>query len=170
MENGKWRIIVNLLRKFSIDFMKNEVFLPQFSILNSQFSILIPLLFERRKQMKHLKQFLIILTVSFIGEILNRFVPLPVPASIYGIVIMFLCLLLKIIKLEQVKDAADFLIAIMPVMFIPAAVGLIDSYATIKHNILAYVVVIFVSTVVVMAVSGLVTQLVIRFGKRGNKK
>lgn len=120
--------------------------------------------------MKYLKQFLIILTISFIGEILNRFVPLPVPASIYGIVIMFLCLLLKIIKLEQVKDAADFLIAIMPVMFIPAAVGLIDSYATIKHNILAYVVVTFVSTVVVMAVSGLVTQLVIRFGKRGNKK
>ena len=170
MENGKWRIIVNLLRKFSIDFMKNEVFLPQFSILNSQFSILIPLLFERRKQMKHLKQFLIILTISFIGEILNKYIPLPVPASIYGIVIMFLCLLFKIIKLEQVKDAADFLIAIMPVMFIPAAVGLIDSYAAIKHNILAYVVVTFVSTVVVMAVSGLVTQLVIIFGKRGNKK
>ena len=170
MENGKWRIIVNLLRKFSIDFMKNEVFLPQFSILNSQFSILIPLLFERRKQMKHLKQFLIILTISFIGEILNKYIPLPVPASIYGIVIMFLCLLFKIIKLEQVKDAADFLIAIMPVMFIPAAVGLIDSYAAIKHHILAYVVVTFVSTVVVMAVSGLVTQLVIKLGKRGQSK
>ena len=66
--------------------------------------------------MKYLKQFLIILTISFIGEILNKYIPLPVPASIYGIVIMLLCLLLKIIKLEQVKDAADFLIAIMPVM------------------------------------------------------
>ena len=120
--------------------------------------------------MKHLKQFLIILTISFIGEILNKYIPLPVPASIYGIVIMFLCLLFKIIKLEQVKDAADFLIAIMPVMFIPAAVGLIDSYAAIKHNILAYVVVTFVSTVVVMAVSGLVTQLVIKSGKRGQSK
>ena len=120
--------------------------------------------------MKYLKQFLIILTVSFIGEILNRFVTLPVPASIYGIVIMLLCLLLKIIKLSQVKDTADFLIAIMPVMFIPAGVGLIDSYGIIKDSILAYVVVTFISTVVVMAVSGLVTQLVKRKGKRGQSK
>ena len=120
--------------------------------------------------MKYLKQFLIILTISFIGEILNKYIPLPVPASIYGIVIMFLCLLFKIIKLEQVKDAADFLIAIMPVMFIPAGVGLIDSYGIIKDSILAYVVVTFISTVVVMAVSGLVTQLVIRKGKRGQSK
>ena len=119
--------------------------------------------------MKYLKQFLIILAVSFIGEILNKFIPLPVPASIYGIIIMFLCLLFKIIKLEQVKDAADFLIAIMPVMFIPAGVGLIDSYGIIKDNILAYVVVTIVSTVAVMAVSGIVTQLVIK-AERGNKK
>ena len=120
--------------------------------------------------MKYLKQFLIILAVSFIGEILNQVIPLPVPASIYGIVIMLLCLIFKIIKLSQVKDAADFLIAIMPVMFIPAAVGLIDSYGSIKHNILAYSVVTVVSTVAVMAVSGLVTQLVIKLGTRSNSK
>ena len=120
--------------------------------------------------MKYLKQFLIILVVSFAGEILNRLIPLPVHASIYGIVIMFTGLVTGILKLSQVKDAADFLIAIMPVMFIPAAVGLIDSYATIKHNILAYIVVTFVSTVLVMAVSGIVTQLVIKVGQRGEKK
>ena len=120
--------------------------------------------------MKYLKQFLIILAISFIGEIMNHFIPLPVPASIYGIVIMFLCLLTKIIKLEQVKDAADFLIAIMPVMFIPAAVKLVDAYADIKHNILAYAIVTFVSTVAVMAVAGLITQLVIRIKNRRQGK
>ena len=119
--------------------------------------------------MKYLKQFLIILAVSFIGEILNKFIPLPVPASIYGIVIMFLCLLTGITKLNQVKDAADFLIAIMPVMFIPAGVGLIDSYGIIKDSILAYAVVTLVSTVVVMAVSGIITQYVIKI-ERGMKK
>ena len=112
--------------------------------------------------MKYLKQFLIILTISFIGEILNRFVPLPVPASIYGIVIMFLCLLLKIIKLEQVKDAADFLIAIMPVMFIPAAVGLIDSFEILRPSLLAYITITVITTIVVMAAAGTVTQLIIR--------
>ena len=46
--------------------------------------------------MKFLKQFTIILIVSFIGEILNHLIPLPVPASIYGLVIMFACLKFKI--------------------------------------------------------------------------
>ena len=119
--------------------------------------------------MKYLKQFLIILAISFIGEILNRFMPLPVPASIYGIVIMFFCLLTGIIKLNQVKDAADFLIAIMPVMFIPAGVGLIDSYGIIKDSLLAYAVVTFISTVAVMAVSGIITQCVIK-AERGKRK
>lgn len=105
--------------------------------------------------------------ISFAGEILNKYIPIPVPASIYGIVIMFLCLLFKTIKLEQIKDVADFLINIMPVMFIPAGVGLIDSYGIIKGKILVYTVVTIVSTIVVMAVSGGVTQLVIKWEKKG---
>ena len=50
--------------------------------------------------MKLLKQFLIILFVSFLGEILNYLIPLPIPASIYGILIMFLALELHIIPLS----------------------------------------------------------------------
>lgn len=68
--------------------------------------------------MKYLKQFLIILAISFIGEILKYIVPLPIPASIYGMVIMFICLQTKILKLDDVKSVGKFLIEIMPVMFI----------------------------------------------------
>lgn len=118
--------------------------------------------------MKYLRQCGIIFAVSFAGELLNYAVPLPVPASIYGIIIMLACLSLKIIKLEWVKETADFLTAIMPVMFIPAAAGLIDSWGIIKPNIVPYIAVTLISTVLVMAVSGLVTQLVIRIG--GKKK
>lgn len=119
--------------------------------------------------MKYLKQFGIILAVSFAGEILSAFVPLPVPASIYGIVIMFTLLMTGVLKLEIVKGAADFLIAIMPVMFIPAAAGLINSWGIIKDSVISYIVVTFISTIVVMAVSGIVTQLVIRLQQRGKK-
>ena len=74
--------------------------------------------------MKYIKQFLIILLISFIGEGLNYLIPAPIPASIYGMVILFVCLCTKIIKLDDVKDTGLFLIEIMPLMFIPAGVGL----------------------------------------------
>ena len=70
--------------------------------------------------MKLLRQFLIILAISFVGEALKYLLPLPVPASIYGMVILFVGLLTGLIKLSWVKDAGKFLIAVMPVMFIPA--------------------------------------------------
>ncbi len=112
--------------------------------------------------MKYLKQFGIILFISFIGEILNHLIPLPVPASIYGIVILFLCLELKVIKLDDVKDTGKFLIEIMPVMFIPAAAGVIDVWSIIKPSCFEYVAILIISTIAVMAVSGLMTQFVVR--------
>lgn len=121
--------------------------------------------------MKFLKQFLIIVTVSLLGELLNSIIPLPVPASIYGILIMLFLLITGLLKLGSVKETADFLIAIMPIMFIPAAVGVIQVYGDIKDNLLAYLVVTVVSTVAVMAVSGIVTELVMKMrNKRGNGK
>ena len=112
--------------------------------------------------MKYLKQFLIILSVCCIGELIKYFIPLPIPASIYGLVLMLVLLLTKVIRLEQVKDAADFLIEIMPVMFIPACVGLMDSFSLLRGSLLSYVIILAVSTIAVMAVSGLVTQRIIR--------
>ena len=118
--------------------------------------------------MKYLRQFGIILIVSLIGEFLNYVIPLPIPASIYGLVIMFVCLCTKVIKLDEVKETADFLIEIMPLMFIPAVVGLMDIWDVIRSSIAAYAVIIVVSTVLVMAVSGRVTGFFLRRKKKGN--
>lgn len=82
--------------------------------------------------MKYVKQFLIILLISFIGEGLNYLIPAPVPASIYGMVILFVCLCTKVVKLDDVKDTGMFLIEIMPLMFIPAGVGLMKSWGVLK--------------------------------------
>ncbi len=117
--------------------------------------------------MKYVKQFAMILLVSFAGELLNYLLPLPVPASIYGLVLMLVCLLTGIIKLDAVRDTACFLIEIMPLMFIPTAVGLMASWSVIKENLLAYLVIAVVTTVVVMAVSGLVTQGVLKRNEKG---
>ena len=73
---------------------------------------------ERRENMRFLKQFSIILFLSFLGEILHEFIPLPIPASVYGLVLMLLLLQSHILKVDQVKEASEFLIEIMPVMFL----------------------------------------------------
>ena len=73
--------------------------------------------------MKYLSQFCIILGFTLAGEALQRLLPLPVPASVYGLALLFLALCLGLVKTEQVKDAAGFLISVMPVMFVAPAVG-----------------------------------------------
>lgn len=117
--------------------------------------------------MKYVKQFGIILFLSFVGEILHELLPLPIPASIYGIVILFLCLELKILSVSSIRETSRFLIEIMPVMFIPAAVGLIDSWQTIKTAWLPYTVITIISTVAVMAAAGKAVQFMMKLkGKR----
>lgn len=119
--------------------------------------------------MKFLIQFLIIIAFSFAGELLHYCLPLPIPASIYGIILLFLALELKVLKVKDIRETSVFLIAVMPVMFIPAAVGLIDSWHAIANAWLQYIVVTVVSTFVVMGASGWITQFVIRRGKEAKK-
>ena len=120
--------------------------------------------------MKYVQQFSIILLISVIGELLKTFLPLPVPASVYGLIIMLVALLTGILKLAQVKGAADFLVEIMPVMFVPAGAGLITAWSSLKPICVPVLIMTFISTVVVMVVTGKVTQGVIRKGKRGTEK
>lgn len=116
--------------------------------------------------MKYVRQFLWILFFSFLGEALKELLPLPVPASIYGLLLLFAALELGIMKLEAVREAGKFLIEIMPLMFIPAGVGLMNSWDALRPIVIPVVVIMVVSTVVVMVVSGRVTQFVIRKGKK----
>jgi len=118
---------------------------------------------------KSIRQFMIILAISLAGEALSFFLPLPVPAGIYGILLLLLLLTTGMLKVHQIKEASSFLIEIMPIMFIPAAAGLMQSYHLLAPSIGAYAVIIAVSTVAVMAVSGRVTQLVIRMKNREKK-
>lgn len=116
--------------------------------------------------MKILRQFSIILLVSLVGEALSALLPLPVPASIYGIALMFALLCTGVLRVEQVSQASSFLIEIMPVLFIPAGVGLMQSFGLLLPALPAYAVITAVSTVAVMAVSGLSAQAVLHKSSR----
>ncbi len=112
--------------------------------------------------MKLIRQFGIILAITFAGEVLKGLLPLPIPVSIYGLLLMLVLLITGILPLEAVQDAGKFLIEIMPVLFVPAAVGLLDSWPSLQAVLLPIAVITVVTTIFVMAVSGLATQAVIR--------
>ena len=90
--------------------------------------------------MKFITQFGIILAISFIGEILNRIIPLPIPASIYGMTILFTLLASGVMKLSAVKETGKFLIYLLPIMFVPPTVGLIESWGVMQDFLFAIIV------------------------------
>ena len=116
--------------------------------------------------MKYVFQLTIICTISFVAEVLNILLPFPIPASVYGLVILFLLLLFHVIKLEQIENVADFFIAIMPIFFISSSVSLITALPTIKGQVIPLILMAFLSTVGTLCVTGLVSQLVIFLQKK----
>lgn len=122
------------------------------------------------RSMKYIKQFAVIALVTFLGECLNLLIPLPVPASIYGMVLLFLSLQTGILKLAQIEETADLLLGVMPIFFISPTVSLMSSIGVIKDSLLGVIVVCIISTAVVMVVTGLVAQAVIRRAKKEVQK
>ena len=116
--------------------------------------------------MEYVRQFFIIAAISFLGEIMNRFIPLPVPASIYGLIIMLICLMTGIVPLAKVKKTSNFLIQIMPLMFIAPAVGLMDSMNEIKDFFIPFLITVLLSTVLTMGVTGLTAELILKHSKK----
>lgn len=110
--------------------------------------------------MKYIRQVAIIFTITFMGEILKEItpIPFPIPSSVYGLILMLLALMTKIIKIDDVKESAYFLISIMPIMFIPPAINLITVWPNIQSKVLAYFVICIISTLIVMISSGILTQ------------
>ena len=114
--------------------------------------------------MKFMRQLAIIMSISFIAELMEYLIPLPVAASIYGLILMLIGLITKIIPLHKVEDAADFLVEIMPILFVPPTVGIMASVKALKQMLVPLCVISVVSTILVMVVTGRVSQRMIRAG------
>ena len=110
--------------------------------------------------MNYLKQILIILSVSFAAETIKYILPFPIPASIYGIGIMFTCLMTGIIKEEQIADVADYMIAIMPIFIIEPSVALMNSLGLVRGKVIQILIAAFVSTVAANLVTAAVSSLI----------
>lgn len=109
--------------------------------------------------MKYLTQFSIILAISFVAEILAALIPVKIPASIYGLIIMLLALIFKLIKVAQIRETVSFFMQIMPVIFIPAGAAIIIAGDKLRESFFAIIAITAISTVAVIAASGSVTQI-----------
>ena len=112
--------------------------------------------------MRFLKQIFIIFLATFLGEALHAFLPFPVPAGVYGLFLLFGALCSGAVKLGDVEDFGGFLLEIMPLTFIPPAVKLLDLFGDIRPIILELSVIMAVTTILVMAATGLVAQYILR--------
>ena len=118
--------------------------------------------------MKYIKQFLIILLFTLLGEALAYILPLPIPAAIYGLVLLFFALCTGLLKPEHIEETARFLLQIMSILFVAPTVGILAQWGLIAPHLVPILVITIVSTVVVFAVSGLVTRALLKKGGKDN--
>ena len=118
--------------------------------------------------MKYLSQFLIIMGFTFVGEALQRLIPIGIPASVWGLALLFFALCLKLVKVEQVKDVGGFLVSILPVMFVGPTVGIVENWALIRPQLLPIALLLLASTMLTFGISGGITQAL--SGKRGGNR
>ena len=117
--------------------------------------------------MKYLRQALCILAFTLAGELLAALIPLPIPAAIYGMVLLLIALLTGLLKEKHIADTANFLISIMPAFFVAPSVRLLEYWGLIAPHVAAILTISVTSTLLVFAVAGLVTQALL---KRKEKK
>ena len=114
--------------------------------------------------MKYLSQILIILGFTLTGEALQRIIPLPIPASVYGLTLLFLALCLKIVKVDQVKQTGTFLTSILPILFVSPAVNIVDDWGLIRNDLLPILLILVASTILTFGISGRLAQWMLKKG------
>ncbi len=118
--------------------------------------------------MKYVKEAGIIFGMSAAGEILNQLLPFPVPAGVYGLFLLLICLLAGVVKPDMLEATGNWMLDAMPIMFVPACVGIMDSFGELKDVLVPFVVIAVASTAMVMGITGRVAQWIIR--RKGGKR
>ena len=118
--------------------------------------------------MKYVKEIAWIMAFTFIGEALNKLLPLPIPSGVYGLVLLLAGLITGIVKLEDVESTGGFLLDTMTIMFIPAAVGIMSVTDILLPVLVPYLVIIAASTVIVMTITGIAATLILGRSEKKN--
>lgn len=103
-------------------------------------------------------QILLLFSYTLILEKISALLHLKVPGSILGLILLFILLQTKVIKLKWIEVGGNWLVAELLLFFIPSAVGVIQYKQLLINNGIQIIVVIFVSSLAVMIGSGLLAD------------
>lgn len=117
-----------------------------------------------------LREFMLIFTINYVGMLLSKILHLPLPGTILSLLLLFLMLQFKVLKLEKIENAGNFLLLNMTIFFMPPTVKIIDSYELLEKDLFKIIVIIIVSTFLTMGITGKVVQLMIDLKERKEKK
>lgn len=115
-------------------------------------------------------QYAIIFLITYLGEIISRFISIPVPGTVIGMFILFIGLWTRIIKVDHISDAVNILLINMAVFFIPPGVKLLSSLSYLEGFWIKIMILMSVTTIITMVVTGRVVQYCIRRGEKDGDK
>ena len=110
--------------------------------------------------MKLYVQLMIIFMISLVGEGISSVFHLPVPGSIIGLVLLFLALQFKLLRLRHISMVGNFLLANMTILFLPPAVGIMDKFQVIAPYLLPIILIVLGAIVLNVCVIAVVVQLI----------
>jgi len=116
--------------------------------------------------MKMMYQIGILFGVCLLGQAISGFLPISFPGSVLSMIILFLLLFFRVIKVDHIRQKADFLLKNMSFFFIPAGIGILSSFDLIRSSILPLITVIIVTTILTFGATALTVQGVIALQDR----
>ncbi len=116
--------------------------------------------------MKWIKQFAIIITIQMISEVLVQVLSIPLPGTVFGMGILLILLIFKVVKLKDIEGVGDFLLSILIMLYIPSAIGIIDHLDTVLPLFIPIFIVIVLSTMITLVVTGHAVQFLIGLRRR----
>ena len=110
--------------------------------------------------MKFFRESILLLSIYFVSEIISKTLNLPVPGSIIGMILLFVLLTSNIIKVEKVENLANFFLDHLAFFFIPASVGLMTSFASLRSSIFKIILLCILTTIIVISITAITVQFI----------
>ena len=120
--------------------------------------------------MKYLKQLALIFLICILGQLISLLIGNKIPGNVVAMVLLFLLLYFKIIKMSMIEDTTDFILTNMGIFFIPSCLGIIETYQLLLGDLFLLVFVCVISTIITSLATGLTVKYVLRIQNRRKQK
>lgn len=114
-------------------------------------------------------EFAIILAITYISSIISKYTPIPIPGPVIGILLLFILLNFKILKVENIKNATNLMLTNLAFLFLPPGVGLLKSINILANNWHKLFFVVVITTIITLVVTGWSVQFIIKRKEEAKK-